>query len=58
MSNNDVDNMKIKQAKDRIKRNGGKIGSQKNIYFRDPGLKVLAAIDCLVNYGGYNWRKR
>ncbi len=51
----------IEDAKFRIKNNGGKvekltIGGK---LFRRvtipprPGLKVWAAIDCLVNYGGY-----
>ncbi|MCK5602227.1 hypothetical protein KAR91_10170 [Candidatus Pacearchaeota archaeon] len=51
---------KIKEAQTRIRNNGGKINLfQRNVIMSRtarPGLKVWAAIDCLVNYGGYFFR--
>lgn len=45
----------IRDAKIRVLNNGGVINN-KNRTIKPParpGLKVLAALDCLVNYGGY-----
>ena len=46
---------KIKEAKIRISENGGVIRNPTRTIVAPskPGLKVLAAIDCLVNYAGY-----
>ena len=50
----------IEDAKIRIRNHGGKINQfqQSIVMLRSarPGLKVWAAIDCLVNYGGYAFR--
>lgn len=53
----------VEEAKARIKRNGGRIGHKLNKINghkiktvstpRAPGIKVLGAVDCLVNYDGY-----
>ena len=51
---------KIKEAQTRIQNGGGKINQfQRSItmpYSTRPGLKVGAAIDCLVNYDGFFFR--
>ena len=41
-------------AIDRIERNRGRVGTQ-TIRCESPGIKVLAAIDCLCHYHGYTW---
>ena len=41
-------------ARLRITRNGGKFKGQ-SILVKKPGLKLLSAIDYLVNYQQYNW---
>lgn len=47
--------VKIQEAIDRIKANGGQVRPITKTIVRPnkPGLKVLSAMDCLVNYGGY-----
>ncbi len=40
-------------ARSMIERNGGKCGHKK-VYHPSPGLRVLGAIDYLVNYCHYN----
>lgn len=37
-----------------VERNGGKVGV-KQVSHDTPGLKVLSAIDYLVNHCGYMW---
>lgn len=43
-----------RSARLRITRNGGSFKGSK-IYFKRPGLKVLSAIDYLVNHLNYFW---
>jgi len=40
-----------------INRNGGKISTEKKITIKAPGIKILGAIDFLVNHCGYTWAK-
>ena len=40
-----------------ITRNGGYVDSDKRITMARPGLKVLSAIDYLVNYHKHVWLK-
>ena len=44
----------VETARACIERNGGKCGA-KSISHPAPGLKVLGAIDYLVNRHGYTW---
>jgi hypothetical protein len=37
-----------------ISRNGGKVGAA-SVHAKNPGLKVLGAIDYLCNYCGFVW---
>jgi len=46
----------IYTAKARINRNGGRIKG-KQIFHRQPGLKLLGAIDYLVNYHKFSFFK-
>lgn len=39
-----------------ITRNGGKI-VDKRIHYKSPGLKILSAIDYLVNHCKHSWMK-
>ena len=47
--------VKIKEAIDCIQNNGGQVRPmiKKIVMPQRPGLKVLSAMDCLINYGGY-----
>lgn len=38
-----------------IERNGGKVGSNGNITFGQPGIRMLGAIDHLVSRHGCRW---
>ena len=46
------DRWDIQEAKETIQRNGGKI-KDKQIVIGNAGIKVLGAIDFLINYHGY-----
>ena len=51
-------NLTEAEARSRIERAGGRAsGGVIDTHLRNaqPGLKVLAAIDCLVHYHGYTW---
>lgn len=45
----------IHEALDQIKRNGGRVKNNIFIQHPKPGLKLLSALDYLVNYHGYTW---
>ena len=48
------DKWTVLKAISMINRNGGHVG-EKMIRHQNPGLKVLGAIDYLVNHHGYTW---
>jgi len=48
---------KVEAAKRVIERSGGKVGADRSVTHDNPGLKVLAAIDFLVNHAGYRWTR-
>jgi len=43
----------LESAVECIKRNGGMV-ADKGIFYQNPGIKILGAIDFLVKYCGYN----
>jgi len=47
----------IDTAIEKIERNGGKVAKSTKVIEGTFGLKVLGAVDFLVNYHGYRWRR-